>query len=209
MRMIPKSLAIFALLLMPLSGPASAQTNPPDLAKAQAFVTQLADEAIVILSSETTRAGREASFSRLLNEKANMRRIARFTLGQFGRKISKPDFETYQALLNSFIAKVYANRLGEYSDEKVIVGKAQAKKKNVIVQSRIEFVNGRDPIDIDWWLRLEKDGSFTLFDVRVLGVWMAQEQRDSFASVLKNNRGDINALLDHLRSKISSDPENG
>jgi len=58
-------------------------------------------------------------------------------------------------------------------------------------------------------LRLEKDGSFTLFDVRVLGVWMAQEQRDSFASVLKNNRGDINALLNHLRSKISSDAENG
>ena len=25
-----------------------------------------------------------------------------------------------------------------------------------------------------WWLRLEKDGSLTLFDVRVLGVWMAQ-----------------------------------
>ena len=204
MRMTFKSLAVFALFLMPLS--ASAQANAPDLAKAQAFVTVLTDDAIVILSGETTRAGREASFSKLLNEKANMRRIARFTLGQFGRKISKPDFETYQALLNTFIVKVYANRLGEYSDEKVIVGKAQAKKKNVIVSSRIEFANGRDPIDIDWWLRLEKDGSFTLFDVRVLGVWMAQEQRDSFASVLKNNKGDINALLTHLRNKISSDP---
>ena len=213
MRLTFQSLAVFALLLMPLS--ATAQTNAPDLgkapdlSKAQDFVTELSQDAIVILSGETTRAGREASFSKLLNEKANMRRIARFTLGQFGRKISKPDFETYQALLNTFIVKVYANRLGEYSDEKVIVGKAQAKKKNVIVSSRIEFANGRDPIDIDWWLRLEKDGSFTLFDVRVLGVWMAQEQRDSFASVLKNNKGDINALLAHLRNKISADPQDG
>tara|TARA_B110000971_G_C20033370_1_gene512737 strand:- start:2552 stop:3175 length:624 start_codon:yes stop_codon:yes gene_type:complete len=207
MRTILISFAVFTLMWMPL--PASAQAMEPDLAKAQSFVVALADEAIVILSSETTRAGREASFSKLLNEKANMRRIARFTLGQFGRKISKPDFEIYQALLNTFIVKVYANRLGKYSDEKVIVSKAQAKKKNVIVDSRIEFVNGRDPIDIDWWLRLEKDGSFTLFDVRVLGVWMAQEQRDSFASVLKNNRGDINALLEHLRRKISSDPQDG
>ena len=208
MRATLYSFAVFALLLLPLPLPAMAQGAAPDSDKARAFVTALADDAIVILSSETTRAGREASFSKLLNEKANMRRIARFTLGPFGRKISQPDFETYQALLNRFIVKVYANRLGEYSDEKVIVGKAQAKKKNVIVESRIEFANGRDPIDIDWWLRLEKDGSFTLFDVRVLGVWMAQEQRDSFASVLKNNRGDINALLDHIRSKISADPEN-
>jgi phospholipid transport system substrate-binding protein len=73
------------------------------------------------------------------------------------------------------------------------------------VESRIEFANGRDPIDIDWWLRLEKDGSFALFDVRVLGVWMAQEQRDSFASVLKNNKGNMNALLDHLRKQTSGD----
>jgi len=92
MRTILISFAVFTLMWMPM--PASAQANEPDLAKAQSFVVALADEAIIILSSETTRAGREASFSKLLNEKANMRRIARFTLGQFGRKMSKPDVET-------------------------------------------------------------------------------------------------------------------
>ena len=189
--------------LMLLSAPVRA--NEPDLAAAQSFVTKLADDAITILSANKDRAGREAAFATLLDERANMRRIARFTLGQFGRQISKDDFTTYEALLGEFIVKVYANRLGEYSDEKVIVGKAQAKKKNVIVASRIEFANGREPIDIDWWLRLEKDGSLSLFDVRVLGVWMAQEQRDAFASVLKNNKGDINALLEHLRKQINSD----
>ncbi len=199
MRLFLAALALFALTLAPV------RANEPDLAAAQSFVTQLADDAVAILSSGQDRAGREAAFAELLDERANMRRIARFTLGQFGRKISKDDFATYEGLLGEFIVKVYANRLGEYSDEKVIVGKAQAKKKNVIVASRIEFSNGREPIAIDWWLRLEKDGSLSLFDVRVLGVWMAQEQRDAFASVLKNNKGDINALLDHLRKQISSD----
>jgi len=199
MRAIIAAFALMGLLLTP------AAAQEADLAKAQAFVTSLADDAIMILSTEKSRAGREAAFAALLDERANMRRIARFTLGQFGREISKDDFAAFEKLLGEFIVKVYANRLGEYSDEKVMVGKAQAKKKNVIVASRIEFANGRDPIDIDWWLRLEKDGSMTLFDVRVLGVWMAQEQRDAFASVLKNNKGDINALLDHLRKQISSD----
>ena len=199
MRILFAGLAAFALLMTPL------KAQEADLGQAQAFVTALADDAIRILSTEKTRAGREAAFAELLQERANMRRIARFTLGQFGRKISKQDFAVYEELLGEFIVKVYANRLGEYSDEKVMVGKAQAKKKNVIVASRIEFANGRDPIDIDWWLRLEKDGSLSLFDVRVLGVWMAQEQRDAFASVLKNNKGDINALLEHLRKQINSD----
>ena len=199
MRFIATALAFLMMFT------ASVRANEPDLAAAQGFVTQLADDAITILSTNKDRAGREAAFAELLDERANMRRIARFTLGQFGRQISKDDFTTYESLLGDFIVKVYANRLGEYSEEKVIVGKAQAKKKNVIVASRIEFTNGREPIDIDWWLRLEKDGSLSLFDVRVLGVWMAQEQRDAFASVLKNNKGDINALLEHLRKQINSD----
>ena len=199
MRAIITAFALWAFMLTP------GAAQEADLAKAQAFVMALADDAIEILSTEKTRAGREAKFAALLNERANIRRIARFTLGQFGRKISKEDFASFEKLLGQFIVKVYANRLGEYSDEKVMIGKAQAKKKNVIVESRIEFANGRDPIDIDWWLRLEKDGSMTLFDVRVLGVWMAQEQRDAFSSVLKNNKGDINALLDHLRKQIKAD----
>ena len=203
MRAIIAFFALWALMLTPV------KAQEADLAVAKSFVTALADDAITILSTEKTRAGREAKFAALLDERANMRRIARFTLGQFGRKISKEDFAKFETLLGEFIVKVYANRLGEYSDEKVMVGKAQAKKKNVIVDSRIEFANGRDPIDIDWWLRLEKDGSLTLFDVRVLGVWMAQEQRDAFASVLKNNKGDINALLDHLRKQIKADAAEG
>ena len=203
MRAIITAFVLWAFMLTP------GAAQEADLAKAQAFVMALADDAIEILSTEKTRAGREAKFATLLNERANIRRIARFTLGQFGRKISKEDFARFEKLLGQFIVKVYANRLGEYSDEKVMVGKAQAKKKNVIVESRIEFANGRDPIDIDWWLRLEKDGNMTLFDVRVLGVWMAQEQRDAFASVLKNNKGDINALLEHLRKQIKADKAEG
>ena len=199
MRAIITAFALWAFMLTP------GAAQEADLSKAQAFVMALADDAIEILSTEKTRAGREAKFAALLNERANIRRIARFTLGQFGRKISKEDFASFEKLLGQFIVKVYANRLGEYSDEKVMVGKAQAKKKNVIVESRIEFANGRDPIDIVWWLRVEKDASLTLFDVRVLGVWMAQEQRDAFASVLKNNKGDINALLDHLRKQINTE----
>ena len=203
MRAIIAFFALWALMLTPV------KAQEADLDVAKRFVTALADDAITILSTEKTRAGREAKFAELLDERANMRRISRFTLGQFGRKISSEDFAKFETLLGEFIVKVYANRLGEYSDEKVMVGKAQAKKKNVIVDSRIEFANGRDPIDIDWWLRLEKDGSLTLFDVRVLGVWMAQEQRDAFASVLKNNKGDINALLDHLRKQIKADAAEG
>jgi phospholipid transport system substrate-binding protein len=202
-----RNTARLALLLLPLallSAPAMAdEADPQELARAELFVTEMADKAIGLLSMAETNAEREDGFRDLLAERANMRRIARFTLGQFVRKVSDEDFETFQALLDQMIVKVYANRLKDYSEERVEVGKARSKKRNFIVASKIVFANGRDPIAIDWWLVREKDGSFTLFDVQVLGVWMAQEQRASFSSVLKNNKGDINALLEHLRKQIA------
>ncbi len=200
---------VLALTLF-IAAPFAAYANQPteaDIELARSFVTELADEAIMVLTTSESSAAREAGFRKILDERANMRRIARFTLGQFVRKISKDDFASFQTLLNDLIIKVYANRLGEYSNEKVMIGKGQAKKRNFVIASRIEFANGREPISIDWWLVREKDGSFSLFDVRVLGVWMAQEQRDSFASVLKNNKGDINALLSHLRKQVETGDE--
>ena len=197
----------FALILplaVGLAAPACADDTQADEKRAKTFVTEMADEAITILKTQTTREGREAGFRKILDERSNMRRIARFTLGPFARKISDEDFATYQQLLNELIIKVYANRLGEYGNEQLVVGRSQSKKKNFIVNSQIEFDNGRQPIAVDWWLYREKDDSFSLFDVRVIGVWMAQEQRDSFASVLKNNRGDISALLGHIRKQIKA-----
>jgi phospholipid transport system substrate-binding protein len=54
-----------------------------------------------------------------------------------------------------------------------------------------------------WWVIEEKDGTMSLFDVQILGVWMAQEQRDIFSGVLKSNKGDIEALIEHLLDQVA------
>ena len=75
------------------------------------------------------------------------------------------------------------------------------KGREVIVSSQIRFTNGRQPVDVKWWLLREDDG-FKVFDVNVAGIWLAQEQRDQFTSILNSNNGDFAALLDHLKTKI-------
>ncbi len=180
--------------------PASLAAQTADAQKAEQAVQSIITRAIDILRNEPTLDARKASFHSLLDEYANMRRIAKFSLGQYGRSISEEDFATFQTLFQNMMVNVYTNRLTEYSDEDIIISHSQLKKKNAIVFSKITFPNGRDPIDIDWWMLLEKDGSYKLFDIRVLGIWLAQEQRASFASILSKNRGDIQSLFTHIRT---------
>ena len=179
--------------------PVMAEKSP----EAEAFVMDVSNRVIDILSYTSTTE-KEDAFRTLLNEKANLKRIAAFTLGKYRRQLSPAELQEFQSLFESMITKVYANRLGTYEDQQIIVLGSEKKKKDYLVETELRFKDGSDPIAIVWRLRQEKDGRITLFDLRVLGIWMALEQRETFLSILKNNNEDFDVLLDNLRQQIAT-----
>ncbi|NCG11422.1 MAG: hypothetical protein GWP33_10160 [Alphaproteobacteria bacterium] len=187
--------SVFFLSLTPVV----AEKSP----EAEAFVMDVSNQVIEILNL-TSAQEKEDEFRVLLNNKANLKRIAAFTLGKYRRQLSPTELQEFQSLFETMITKVYANRLGSYEDQKIVVLGSEKKKKDYLVETELRFNDGSDPIAIVWRLRQEKDGRITLFDLRVLGIWMALEQRETFLSILKNNNEDYNVLLDNLRQQISA-----
>jgi len=196
--MIRKIIILCSVFFLSLS-PVMAEKSP----EAEAFVMDVSNRVIDILSYTSTTE-KEDAFRTLLNEKANLKRIAAFTLGKYRRQISPAELQEFQSLFESMITKVYANRLGTYEDQQIIVLGSEKKKKDYLVETELRFKDGSDPIAIVWRLRQEKDGRITLFDLRVLGIWMALEQRETFLSILKNNNEDFDILLDNLRQQIAT-----
>ena len=196
--MIRKIIILCSVFFLSLS-PVMAEKSP----EAEAFVMDVSNRVIDILSYTSTTE-KEDAFRTLLNEKANLKRIAAFTLGKYRRQISPAELQEFQSLFESMITKVYANRLGTYEDQKIIVLGSEKKKKDYLVETELRFKDGSDPIAIVWRLRQEKDGRITLFDLRILGIWMALEQRETFLSILKNNNEDFDVLLDNLRQQIAT-----
>ena len=196
--MIRKIIILCSVFFLSIS-PVMAEKSP----EAEAFVMDVSNRVIDILSYTSTTE-KEDAFRTLLNEKANLKRIAAFTLGKYRRQLSLAELQEFQSLFESMITKVYANRLGTYEDQQIIVLGSEKKKKDYLVETELRFKDGSDPIAIVWRLRQEKDGRITLFDLRVLGIWMALEQRETFLSILKNNNEDFDVLLDNLRQQIAT-----
>ena len=196
--MIRKIIILFSVFFLSLS-PGMAEKSP----EAEAFVMDVSNRVIDILSNASTTE-KEDAFRTLLNEKSNLKRIAAFTLGKYRRQLSPAELQEFQSLFETMITKVYANRLGTYEDQQIIVLGSEKKKKDYLVETELRFKDGSDPIAIVWRLRQEKDGRITLFDLRVLGIWMALEQRETFLSILKNNNEDFDVLLDNLRQQIAT-----
>lgn len=196
--MIRKIIILCSVFFLSIS-PVMSEKSP----EAEAFVMDVSNRVIDILSYTSTTE-KEDAFRTLLNEKANLKRIAAFTLGKYRRQLSPAELQEFQSLFESMITKVYANRLGTYEDQQIIVLGSEKKKKDYLVETELRFKDGSDPIAIVWRLRQEKDGRITLFDLRVLGIWMALEQRETFLSILKNNNEDFDVLLDNLRQQLAT-----
>ncbi len=192
------SLAIFGA-----AGTASTPARAADPA-AEAWVADVSEQAIRIISDKSlNKKAREAAFSDLLMAKADMRKIAAFALGQFVRVPTAAQRDEYIDLFNNFVVKVYVTRLSDYHDEKLRITGSKPKGSNQsLVDSQIDFTTGREPVKVTWWL-LKKDGDYKIFDINVVGIWLAQEQRSTFTSVINNNNGDFEALLAHLRKQIA------
>ena len=188
----------------------SGQLLAADVARAQqatvdpsAFLKALAAEAIDVLSDDSlSDVQRETEFRRLFAAGFDVDRISRFVRGRHWRTASDQERAEYRTLFENFIIDTYARRLGGYSGETLAVGAARLSKKGrAIVSSRLNRPDG-PPVKVAWRLR-GGDKGWLIFDIVVEGVSMALTQRSEFASIINNNGGQIEALLQALRGNTS------
>lgn len=174
---------------------------------AKSYVSRVANSVTktVANTSQGTRS-REARFNRIFHSNMDIRRLGKFALGRYARKIPASKNREYLKLLERLVLKVFFGRLKSYRGEKYKIFKTargcRAKGKRgseFIVSGEIVSSSGRKMVQIDWWL---VSGGRRVFDIAVEGVWLAQQQRSAFNAVLSRNRGDFNGLFSNLRSRI-------
>lgn len=201
MRSVISSISLTLLLVLTIWSAPAARAG----SDSEAFINSVTEEALNILRTATSAAEREHRFGDLLDTYTSMRRIARFTLGATARTASEQELTNFELALRDTLIRIYANRLSGYSDQKIEIMGSTSKGRNHLVTSRILFSGDRPAVDMVWWVIEETDKSFTLFDIQILGVWMAQEQRDVFSSILKSNQGRIDALIEHLQNQVQEE----
>ena len=167
---------------------------------------------LVLESNEVKplRQGKASIQSSFINEQKgeifinnlDIKRVSLFVLGPYRKSLDKQDSLKYFQSIEDFISEVYAKRLLSYPSGKIQIIKNEDKgKRGNIVYSLVKFNDRPKPISIDWWVIKNKVGVNKVFDMRISGIWMAQEQRSTFTSFLSKNNGDINKLINRLNSE--------
>jgi phospholipid transport system substrate-binding protein len=116
----------------------------------------------------------------------DVRRMTSSALGRHWRQASPEQQQRLQDEFKQLVLRTYAGALTQVKDEtvKVMPGRRTVGDSQAVVRTE---VRGRgDPIRLDYRLH-ETPAGWRIFDVSVVGVWLAQNYRSSFAREIGNS----------------------
>ena len=172
-----------------------------NFAEEENFVTSFADSAISILSNDTiSDSERTSSFTELVMSSIDLNLISKFVLSKAWKNASDEQKENYLIAFKDYFVSSYANKLDQYTGERVDVIGSQEAGKYVIVESNI-VREGTDTLKINLkWRLLNKNNQIKIIDLNIEGISLVIAQREEFQSFLSNNDYDLDKLIEKIVS---------
>jgi phospholipid transport system substrate-binding protein len=202
-----KTAALTALAALGLwTAPALAQTGAQD---AEAFISQNAHGVITSLqaleSGEVQLEAVRDDFRARIQTLADVDRITNFVLGRYRRTASEAQLADFQATFREYAFSVYENELNNYAGQTLDVTRSITRSPgDYIVETEVTGGPEGGTYEVNWRVVENESGGLQVVDVQVMGIWLAQTQRDQIISVIGNARGDVSAATALLRSKLAS-----
>ncbi len=171
----------------------------------EGYVTYIAQQTLNVLGNKNKSSDEKVNnITDIFLSNLAVREISLFVLGPYRRNLDSGQKTKYINLIKRFVSEIYSIRLSSFpSGDFSILNSTDNGRSGIIVKTSIQFSDDPNPTKIDWRLIKKQDGDFKIFDIRVVGIWMAQEQRSTFTSFLSKNNGNIDKLMDRLEKQLN------
>lgn len=190
------TLAVTAAGFVLAGSPAVAQPATPD-----ALVEQVSKEVIdAVKSDKDIQAGNIGKIMSLVDAKVmphvNFPRMTAIAVGRPWRTATDAQKQKLQDEFKSLLVRTYAGALTQVKEHTVQMKPQRAAATDTDLIVRTEIKGKGDPIQLDY--RMEKTAAgWKIYDVNVLGVWLADTSFKSQFSPIATNQG-IDALITNL-----------
>ena len=200
--MIKKILTLFVLSLFI---PFSSVLSDSRILSPEGYVTYITQQTLDVLGNKNKSSDEKVgNITDIFLSNLAVREISLFVLGPYRRNLDSGQKTKYINLIKRFVSEIYSIRLASFpSGDFSILNSTDNGRSGIIVKTSIQFSDDPNPTKIDWRLIKKQDGDFKIFDIRVVGIWMAQEQRSTFTSFLSKNNGNIDKLMDRLEKQLN------
>jgi phospholipid transport system substrate-binding protein len=133
----------------------------------------------------------------------NFHRMTASAVGRFWRQATPEQQKRLEEEFKILLVRTYSGALAQVKDQTVQLKPMRGSANDPEVVVKTEVRGNGDPIQLDYRLEKTADG-WKIYDVNVLGVWLVENYRNSFAQEIGQNG--IDGLIAKLaeRNKAAS-----
>jgi phospholipid transport system substrate-binding protein len=169
-----------------------------------AMIKQVSGEVIdAVKGDKAIQAGDISRIQALVDSKVmphvDFQRMTASVVGKYWKTATPEQQQKLQAEFKTLLIRTYAGALTQVKDQTTVnVKPMRSAPEDTDVTVRTEIKTTGDPVQLDY--RLEKlPAEWKIFDVNVLGVWLVDQYKSSFAQEIAASG--IDGLLTKLVAK--------
>ena len=186
----------------PSAAPAATTQSAPDQ-----LVNKVSNDVLEAIRADKSLQGGDISkINQLVDQKVlpyvDFEKMTRLAVGRGWRQATPEQRTQLVKEFRTLLTYTYSGALTQISDHKVQLRpfRNAPTDTDVVVRTQVVASKG-DPIQLDY--RLEKgDSGWKIYDMNILGVWLIENYRNTFATEL--NSGGVDALLKSLTERNKS-----
>ena len=173
-------IASVAALAFAAAGARAADAQAPD-----ALIKQVSTDVLdTIKADKSIQTGDVNKVMALVDTKVmpyvNFQRMTSSAVGRYWRQATPEQQKRLQEEFKTLLVRTYAGALSQVKDQTVSLKPMRGGAEDSEVVVRTEVRGKGDPIQLDY--RLEKSAAgWKIYDVNVMGVWLVENYRNSFA----------------------------
>ncbi len=191
-----------ALIVMFFTAVAFAQTTTtPD-----GLIKQISTEVIdTVKTDKAIQGGDLGKIISLVDNKVmpyvNFQRMTAAVVGRHWRTATPEQQKKLQGEFKTLLVRTYAGALTQVKDQTVQLKPMRAAAEDTEVVVRTEIKGKGEAIQLDYRLEKATDG-WKIYDVNVLGVWLVEQYKSSFAQEI--NASGLDGLITKLAERNKS-----
>ena len=206
--------ALCAALLTALVPAAHAQSaNAPTVAAAAAqtpdqLINRLSNELLdAVRADKSIQAGDTKKVLALVDEKVvpyvSFQRMTSSAVGRYWRQATPEQQASLETEFKTLLMRTYAGALAQVKDQTVAIKPSRnlPEDEEQIVRTEVRG-GGGDPVQLDYRVEKSPTVGWKIYDVNVLGVWLVENYRNSFAQEI--SKGGIDGLIAKLSERNKS-----
>lgn len=179
-------LAGFAIATAAFAAHAQAQAQAPDV-----LIKSVSSDVLDTVKSDPSfKAGDINKVIALVDSKVmphvDFQRMTASAVGRYWRQATPEQQKRLQDEFKLLLVRTYSGALAQVKDQTVSLKPMRASPEDTEVVVRTEVRGKGDPVQLDYRLEKTPQG-WKIYDVNVLGVWLVENYRNSFAQEIGAN----------------------